>query len=113
MDLLAGELFSNKGFVARRPAALGAGQVRGFPTPPRSDSTMKNPRYLPFRFFRFCLALAAALAAGAGTLRAQLISENFTSGAGNFTVVSGGTWAVTSGQYVLTNPAQGAAGSGN
>jgi hypothetical protein len=33
-----------------------------------------------------------------------VIDETFTSSAANFTVVSGGTWAVSNGQYVLTNP---------
>jgi hypothetical protein len=62
---------------------------------------------------RFVPLAVVVFSTGVGSLRAQLISENFTSGAANFTVVSGGTWAVTSGKYVLTNPVQGAAGSGN
>lgn len=41
----------------------------------------------------------------------NLINETFTtSPASNFTVVSGGTWAVTGGKYVLTSPASGGVG---
>lgn len=34
----------------------------------------------------------------------SLISEDFSSGASNFTVVSGGSWGVSSGRYVLSSP---------
>ncbi|WP_438479250.1 hypothetical protein [Oleiharenicola lentus] len=45
---------------------------------------------------------------------ATVINETFaTSPASNFTVVSGGTWGVTSGKYVLTAPASGSTGNGN
>lgn len=73
-----------------------------------------RPRSLPdpLRFVRPALLVLLALASAA-LARAQLISENFTSSAANFTVVSGGTWSVSGGKYVLTNPANGPAGSGN
>lgn len=63
----------------------------------------------------FCLALVLTLGfASANTASAQAISETFsTSPASNFTVVSGGTWAVTGGQYVLTSPAQGTSSGAN
>lgn len=49
-----------------------------------------------------------------GSFGATVISETFTtSPAANLTVVSGGTWAVSSGKYVLSAPASGAAGNGN
>ncbi len=45
---------------------------------------------------------------------ATVINETFaTSPAANFTVVSGGTWAVSSGKYVLSSPASGSTGNGN
>lgn len=48
------------------------------------------------------------------TASSALISEDFSSGAGNFTVVLGGTWSVSSGAYVLTNPgSSGNSGNGN
>lgn len=36
-----------------------------------------------------------------------LVDEEFGTGASNFTVVSGGTWGVSSGEYALTSPATG------
>ncbi|ATC65411.1 hypothetical protein CMV30_16485 [Nibricoccus aquaticus] len=51
-----------------------------------------------------CLLGALPLSASAATV----INEAFTSSpAANFTVVSGGTWAVSSGRYVLSVPANG------
>jgi hypothetical protein len=45
---------------------------------------------------------------------ATVINETFTtSPASNFTVVSGGTWAVTGGKYVLSAPASGSGGNAN
>jgi hypothetical protein len=45
---------------------------------------------------------------------ATVINETFaTSPAANFTVVSGGTWAVTGGKYVLSAPASASSGNGN
>lgn len=37
------------------------------------------------------------------------IDEDFSGSAGNFTVIAGGTWNVTSGRYVLSSPATGTA----
>jgi hypothetical protein len=68
---------------------------------------------IPSPLRRLLLGATLALLTICAAARAQLISENFTSGAANFTVVSGGTWSVTSGKYVLTNPVNGPAGSGN
>src|SRR4051794_3773179 len=63
------------------------------------------------------LALFALSCAPLATssVQAQVINETFaTSPASNFTVVSGGTWSVSGGQYHLTNPAAGgASGNGN
>ena len=42
-----------------------------------------------------------------------VINETFTSSAGGFAVVSGGTWAVSGGQYVLTNPSGASAVNSN
>lgn len=67
----------------------------------------------PSWFAKFALLIVVTLGAGLGAARAQLISENFTTSAANFTVVSGGTWSVTGGKYVLTAPVNGAAGTGN
>lgn len=58
-----------------------------------------------------CRLLVASFVTLCCAAQAQLISENFTSSAANFTVTSGGTWSVTGGKYVLTNPASGATGT--
>jgi hypothetical protein len=66
------------------------------------------------RLLPIARAAALTLSLGAGVAHAQLISETFTSSpAANFTVVSGGTWAVTGGKYVLTSPITGGTGNNN
>lgn len=61
------------------------------------------------RFVTPCLfvlsTLGGFLGIAAEAQAAVIISENFASSAGNFTVVSGGTWGVSSGRYVLSNHA--------
>jgi hypothetical protein len=42
-----------------------------------------------------------------------LINETFTSSAANFTKISGGTWAVSGGRYVLSSPADAGAATAN
>ena len=85
-------------------------------TPDKSSFRAPPGVVAPSSVFLRPLSRAAALLgvmAGLASARAQLISENFSSGAGNFTVVSGGTWAVSAGKYVLSAPAAGAGCSGN
>jgi hypothetical protein len=62
------------------------------------------------RLARRVTMLAVSLFVGIGLARAQVVSETFTtSPASNFTV-SGGTWTVTGGKYVLTSPVTGGTG---
>lgn len=51
---------------------------------------------------------------GAGGFRpVPVISESFSSSAGNFTKVAGGTWSVANGRYVLSAPASTSAANSN
>lgn len=49
------------------------------------------------------LGIVLTLAHASSTV---LASESFTSSAANFSTIKGGTWAVSNGRYVLSNPAQ-------
>lgn len=58
-------------------------------------------RWLPTIVIGLSGLIAAPVALEAGVV----IDEDFSSGAGDFTVVSGGTWSVSGGRYVLSSPA--------
>lgn len=66
----------------------------------RSRSAVRN----------LALAFLLFLFANASLNAAVVIDEDFSAGAGNFSNVSGGTWNVSGGRYVLSSPASGGAG---
>lgn len=75
---------------------------------------MKNHHYPPLSFKRLSLYhcfrfLLTALLIGSPFVSsaAIVISEDFSSSASNFTAISGGTWTVNAGDYLLSSPAAG------
>jgi len=63
-------------------------------------------------FALFVVALLSGMITPSTLQASNLISEDFSGGASNFTEVSGGTWSVSSGRYTLTSPGSTGAAQG-
>ena len=58
------------------------------------------------------ISILGLLPAGAAS-PPTIVNEQFTTSAGSFSPVTGGTWTVSGGTYMLTNPANADSGNGN
>lgn len=61
----------------------------------------------PFTFQPLCFAIFSILLWAMPAQAITLVSEDFTSSAGSFTPVNGGSWNASGGRYVLSSPSSG------